>query len=110
VLFRRPKARDEPRIPNLQVTYAAYGTNKRFVLASLSIDEDTDKLQNFVQQKKMMWFQGNLPGGWDSPVLKAWGVHGIPSIFLIDPNGRVVAASLRGAAIKDAVSRALSGS
>ena len=34
---------------------------------------------------------------WDSPIAKLYGVEAIPTNFLIDPNGVIVAKNLRGA-------------
>jgi hypothetical protein len=48
-----------------------------------------------------------LPGEWDAQVVKDYAVHGIPSIWLIGPDGKVIAKDLRGPAIKTAVANAL---
>ena len=34
--------------------------------------------------------------GWDCPVAKHYNVTGVPKMFLLDPEGKVVAIDLRG--------------
>ena len=47
-------------------------------------------------------------GKWsDSKVTPLYGVEGIPSIFLLSPDGKIIARELRGEAIADAVGKAL---
>lgn len=52
-----------------------------------------------------------MPLGWGSrsydKVTVKYGVDAIPAIFLIGPDGKVVAAHLRGEKIKEAVAAAL---
>jgi hypothetical protein len=51
--------------------------------------------------------QGFL-GEWsDNKITPTYGVYGIPAIFLIGPDGKIVATDLRGAKIKEAVATAL---
>lgn len=52
----------------------------------------------------MDWTHGFL-GEWSqSPVPDQYGVQGIPSTFLINPEGRIVGKHLRGAQLADIVS------
>ena len=47
-------------------------------------------------------------GDWPKAGLPSkYGVQGIPSIFLIGPDGKILAKDLRGEAIKSAVEHAL---
>ncbi|HEV7925524.1 MAG TPA: hypothetical protein VGR14_09220, partial [Verrucomicrobiae bacterium] len=59
------------------------------------------------RKNDIKWIQGFL-GKWsDSKVTPMYGVEGIPSIFLIGPDGKIVARELRGDAIADTVGKAL---
>jgi hypothetical protein len=54
------------------------------------------------------WVQGHL-GKWaESGVTGEYGVVGIPSIWLVGQDGKIVAKDLRGQGIKEAVAQALS--
>jgi hypothetical protein len=55
----------------------------------------------------MGWLQGFL-GDWAKTDLPTrYGVEGIPAIFLIGPDGKVLATGLRGPNIKSTVQEAL---
>ena len=59
--------------------------------------------------RKINWvgLQGFL-GDWsDTDIPAQFGVQGIPAIFLIGPDGKIVATGLRGDNIKQAVAKAL---
>jgi thiol-disulfide isomerase/thioredoxin/uncharacterized GH25 family protein len=91
----------------MKAAYKAYGTNANLAMVSLSLDNDPVLPKDFAVKNDMKWIQGFL-GKWaDSKVTPLYGVEGIPSIFLIGPDGKIVARDLRGDAIKEAVGNAL---
>ncbi len=93
--------------PNLKATYDAFGKEPRFVIISLSLDASANAPKKFAQDRNIQWTQGFL-GNWsDDHVTKDYGVYGIPSIFLIGPDGKIVAQNLRDIRIKEAVASAL---
>ena len=93
--------------PNMKATYDAFGQDPKFVMISLSLDSKASTPQKFVQDKDIHWVQGFL-GDWSKDtVTKDYAVFGIPSIFLIGPDGKIVAQNLRGEGIKAAVDRTL---
>jgi hypothetical protein len=53
------------------------------------------------------WIQGFLGEWTDGKLPDEYGVRGIPSIWLIGPDGEVIAKDLRGAQIKTTVATAL---
>ena len=61
----------------------------------------------WVAQYGWRWLQAKLgyPAGWE--VRQKYGAYNLPSIWLIGPDSTVIAKDLRGAAIKETVSRAL---
>ena len=94
-------------IPHLKSTYNAFASDPRFVMISLSLDDSVSAPANYTRKNNMKWNQGFL-GPWEeSKVTPLYGVNGIPSIFLIDPDGKIIGADLRGAEIREAVERAL---
>ena len=94
-------------MPFLKATYNTFSTNDRFAMISLSLDNDPSAPQQFAHKNDIKWTQGFL-GKWsDSTVTHLYGVEGIPSIFLIGPDGRIIARDLRGDAIKETVGKAL---
>jgi thiol-disulfide isomerase/thioredoxin len=91
--------------PNLKATYDAYGKDDRFVMISLSLDSERAAPKKFARNQGIAWTQGFL--GDSDKATKTYGVYGIPAIFLISPDGKVLATGLRGAKIKEAVAAAL---
>ena len=93
------------QIPYLKAVYEAFGKDERFVIISLSLDEDAETAKKFVQENEVKWVQGFL-GDWEkTPVPTQYGVVGIPAIFLIGPDGKII-ARVRGERIKPAVAEA----
>jgi thiol-disulfide isomerase/thioredoxin len=93
--------------PFLKATYKSFGGNDHFAMISLSLDESPSAPKDFARKNDIKWIQGFL-GKWsDSKVTPMYGVEGIPSIFLIGPDGKIVARELRGDAIADTVGKAL---
>jgi len=95
--------------PHLKEVHEAFGADQRFAMIGLSLDQDAKAPADYVARNGLKWHQGFL-GEWSRTKLPAaYGVRGIPSIFLIGPDGKVLAKSLRGPAIEAAVSEALDG-
>jgi thiol-disulfide isomerase/thioredoxin len=94
-------------IPYLKSTFNAFGSNERFVMISLSLDDLIGPPTKYTRNNNMKWVQGFL-GPWEeSKVTPLYGVDGIPSIFLIDPDGKIIDRDLRGDDIHEAVEKAL---
>jgi len=93
--------------PHLKAAYDAYGSDPRFVMISLSLDQSIGLPKKFAQTHDIKWLQGFL-GDWSKDtVAKDYCVRGIPSLFLIGPDGKIIAQNLRGEEIKTAVGAAL---
>ncbi|HDY65640.1 MAG TPA: redoxin domain-containing protein [Phycisphaerae bacterium] len=93
--------------PNLKATYDAFGKDERFVMIGLSLDRDLAPLKKYIEKNNTGWIQVFL-GDWSkATITKQYGVHGIPSIFLIGPDGKIIAKNLRGSGIRAAVKKAL---
>ena len=93
--------------PNLKRVYDTYSKNAKFALLGLSLDKAVAAPKEYVKTEGISWNQGYL-GDWSKATLPAsYGVEGIPSIFLVDPDGKVLATDLRGPEIGKAVAAAL---
>ena len=93
--------------PNLKKIFEAYGQRKNFVMIGLSLDRDMDKPRAYGKENGCEWIEGFLGDWGKDKVTKKYGVHGIPSIWLIGPDGKVLQNGLRGGGILQAVSGAL---
>jgi len=94
-------------IPNIKATYAAFGSDPHLTMISVSLDEKADDAKNYVDKNGMAWNQVYQAGEWQAPIVEAYGVLSIPSLWLIGADGKIIAKDLRGEAIKDAVGKAL---
>jgi thiol-disulfide isomerase/thioredoxin len=92
-------------IPNLEAVYKAFGSDPRFVMASLSLDERPEDATSFVKSKNLNWHQCIV--GPESPVATAYGATAIPATFLIGPDGKILATDLRGEKIMSTINQAL---
>jgi hypothetical protein len=56
-----------------------------------------------VEKDKMSWLQVIDDGGWEAKTGERWGVSQLPTSYLIDKNGRVVAMDLEGKQLETAL-------
>lgn len=70
--------------------------NAGLEILSISIDDDKQAWEKAVQQDSMVWNQGLLIGENKKNVTKLYGITGIPAIWVIDPEGKIIAKNLRG--------------
>jgi peroxiredoxin len=92
-------------VQSLKDVYAAHGTDPRFAMISESfVDADTTK--TYVQTNAMNWTVAVIPDGkgaqWDT-----WVMGNLPVLFLIGPDGKLIARDLTADAIAGAVDKAL---
>ncbi len=94
-------------LPNLSALQQAFGSDSRFAIVSMSLDERPDDIKSFIASEKMTWTQACV--GPDAAVVDDYGATAIPSTFLIGPDGTIVASGLRGDALRTAIEKALRG-
>jgi peroxiredoxin len=93
--------------PNLKATFDAFGKDPRFAMIGLSLDRSKADPKQYAAQQGLPWIQGFL-GDWSQAKLPdEYGVRGIPSTWLIGPDGKVVAKDLHGEQIRSTVAKAL---
>lgn len=81
--------------PNVVIAYNKF-KDKNFTILGVSLDKDKDKWREAVLKDKLAWQHVSDLQGWESTVAGLYGVQSIPSNFLIDPSGKIVATNLRG--------------
>ena len=93
--------------PHLKETYEAFRDDGRLVMIGLSLDNEIAAPKKLVASRAVRWVQVLLEKGSASPIARAYRLRGIPAIFLIGPDGKILAKDLRGEKIRDAVAEAL---
>jgi peroxiredoxin len=81
--------------PNVVAAYNMF-KDKNFVILGVSLDNDKSKWEAAIKQDKLEWLQVSDLKGWESVAARDYNISSIPSNFLIDPNGKIVAQDLRG--------------
>ncbi len=80
---------------------------KGFEIFSVSIDDNAGKWENAIRKDKITWLQVNEPGGFKAATAVQWGIYGIPTIYLIDKEGRLREMDLEGKALEKAIKELL---
>jgi peroxiredoxin len=80
--------------PNLLKQYELY-KDKNFTILSVSLDEIKDNWIKAVKEDKLPWKQVSDMKRHNEAVVK-YGVGSIPENFLVAPDGKIIAKSLRG--------------
>lgn len=88
--------------PNLVAAYRRYH-DKGFEILGVSLDNASQKDAwiQAIQKDSLTWPQVSDLKGWDNEAARLYGIRGIPANFLLDPSGRIIARSLRGAQLTE---------
>ena len=70
--------------------------DKGFEIYAVSIDDDKSKWTKAIAKDKVSWTQVNDMGGWDAKTAVSWKIDAIPTSYLIDKDGKLIAMDLRG--------------
>jgi peroxiredoxin len=82
--------------PNVVKAYNKY-KDRNFSIFSVSLDKDPVAWKQAVATDKLTWTHGSELSDFEGPTVRLYQVEAIPSSFLIDPTGKIVAKNLRGA-------------
>jgi peroxiredoxin len=88
---------------------AAYNEfkNKNFTILGVSLDQDKAKWLEAIQHDGLTWTHVSDLAYWNNAVAKKYQVTGIPINYLIDPQGKIVAKSLRGEELRETLAKIL---
>ncbi|MEM6883401.1 MAG: redoxin domain-containing protein [Verrucomicrobiota bacterium] len=82
--------------PNLKEAYELFGDRQDFVLIGLSSDQSDAPLVSYIEKNNLEWHNARPKS---QTISQSYHVNGIPSIWLIGPEGEIVAKNLRGSQI-----------
>jgi len=97
----------DTRLAALNDVFTAFGQDKKFVMIGLGAGNSVQDVTQFAQQHAMPWMQASLDEPTAQSIAETLGVNSLPAVVLIGPDGKVVAAGLRGPGIRTAVQEAL---
>jgi peroxiredoxin len=85
--------------PNLKTQYQLY-KDKGFEIISVSLDTDKKNWLKAISDDGLTWLQVSDLKGYNSEVVRSYGIGGVPSFFLIGRDGKIIAnTNLQGAAL-----------
>lgn len=87
--------------PTVVKAYNKY-KDKNFTILGVSLDRpgQKDEWMKAVMKDNLTWTQVSDLMFWNSPVVQLYGIEGIPYNVLVDPDGKIIAESLRGPALE----------
>lgn len=88
--------------PHVVAAYEQF-KNKNFTVLGVSLDKEADRQKwlDAIHKDGLMWTHVSDLKGWDNAAARAYGIQSIPMNYLIDPEGKIVAVSLRGEALHE---------
>lgn len=92
--------------PNVVANYKKF-KNKNFAILGVSLDKDKSAWLDAIKSDGLEWKQVSDLKYWNSAAAALYNVQGIPFNVLIDPNGKIIATSLRGSDLTNTLSAVL---
>jgi hypothetical protein len=84
--------------------------NKGFEVVGVWLDNDAATLQAALQDVPKSWSQVFEPGALESRLAVEYGIMSVPTMFLVDPEGKVINRNIRSSADLDIqLDKALAG-
>lgn len=97
-----PCLADLPALVQLRTQYAKQG----FEILGICLDKDLERTQDAMAENGVVWpclFQQDA--GWDHPMVLEYGISKIPSSFLVNQEGKVIALNLRNEALRQELAK-----
>jgi len=92
--------------PNIVAAYNKY-KDKNFTILGVSLDTDKSAWLDAVKKDGLTWDHMSDLKQWESAAVTAYKFNAIPFNVLIDPNGKIIASSLRAGALDKKLSEVL---
>lgn len=85
--------------PNVVAAYNKFHS-KGFEILGVSLDDNKTNWQQAIKKDNLSWTHVSDLEGWESKAAQLYGVQSIPTNFLLDKEGKIVARDLRGEALE----------
>lgn len=92
-----PCRRSNPDLVKLYKKYskASFKTASGFTILSVSLDQNEAAWKKAIEDDKLNWpHHVSDFRAWRSPVIRQYGVEGIPSSYLIDEKGKIIGVNM----------------
>jgi thiol-disulfide isomerase/thioredoxin len=99
-----PCRKENPNVVALYNELHSKGLN----IVGVSLDDDSSKWNDAIAKDKITWTQVSNLKGWDQdPIAKLYKVEQIPTTFILDGSGIIVARDLRGEELRTKITQLL---
>jgi thiol-disulfide isomerase/thioredoxin len=99
-------------LPNLKAVYEKYHS-RGLEVVGVSLDDSKEDLANFLKANDLPWkiLVSTEPhrSGFDNPIADQYGISGIPTVFLMNRDGKVVSLAARGEQLGELVNGLING-
>ena len=85
--------------PNVVAAYNQF-KDKNFTILGVSLDDNKEKWLQAIKADNLNWKQVSDLKGWENETVPLYGYDGIPYNVLLDPQGKIIATSLRESALQ----------
>lgn len=92
--------------PNVVKAYQTF-RNRNFTILGISLDKDKNAWTQAIKQDNLTWDQAGELKDFEGDVVRLYQVEAIPSSFLIDPQGKIVARNLREEQLSEFLNKTL---
>ena len=94
--------------PNIVKAYTKF-KDKNFTILGVSLDQQKDAWVKAINADKLTWNHVSDLQYWNNAVAQMYHIQSIPGNFLIDPNGKIIAKDLHGAALESMLCQVIGG-
>ncbi len=99
----KPCTEELPQMIELYRKYHAQG----FEIIGVNLDTEPNSAKQYIQQFRVPWQHIAEPGGFESPPAQKFGIITLPTMFLVDRQGKVVSSSASLEELKEQVPKLL---
>lgn len=107
-----PCRKENPNIVSVYNTYKneSFKNGEGFVVFSVSLDKSKVAWENAIKKDQLDWpYHVSDLKGWRNEAATLYNVKAVPSNYLIDGNGKIVAINLRGEHLEDKLKKLQKG-
>ncbi len=84
--------------PNVVAAYNQF-KNKNFTILGVSLDKEKADWEQAIKDDSLSWIHVSDLKFWETPMVQLYKFESIPFNVLVDPQGKIIATDLRGAAL-----------
>lgn len=92
--------------PNVVAAYKKF-RNKNFTILGVSLDRQKSEWLRAIKEDGLAWYHISDLKYWNSVVVPLYNIEGIPYNVLVDPEGKIIASSLRGSELQNKLEEVL---